>query len=400
MEGIRAIDRLGAAIEEAWRAANYDKARFPQIATEALVAARLPDEVRPDDLIGWALRSPSLPHQRDMASKFGQPPLTLFRAPRFYIDALHWIDGSTTVHQHGFSGAFQVLAGSSIETRYAFERRRSFDGHFVLGDLHVVGTCFHSAGDATPIEAGPRGLTHALFHLDRPSISIVVRTFHDGDAGPQFNYYKPGIGVDPFFVEDSRDRALQVVNFLCTVAHPDLERFVGDYIARSDLHTAYRVLEVCLNIADRGLFERLVGRVRDDSAIDAFRASFEERRRLAFLYSRRALVKDAELRCLLGILLIAPGRKEALAFVRQRMPDVDPAQQTARWLRALSQVNVKLQAAGLPWQPNLLGLPEFDDRLEQAVAAVLAGEEKPTDPTQATALSQLKTLPALAALFN
>src|SRR3982751_818235 len=106
MEGIPAIERLGGLVEERWRAANYDKAQFSRIATEALASARLPDEVRPDDLVAWALRSPSLPQQRDMASKFGQPPLTLFRAPRFYIDALHWLDGSTTVHQHGFSGAF------------------------------------------------------------------------------------------------------------------------------------------------------------------------------------------------------------------------------------------------------------------------------------------------------
>ena len=83
-------------------------------------------------------------------------------------------------------------------------------------------------------------------------MTIVVRTLHDDDAGPQFNYYKPGIGVDPFFVEETRDRAVQLVNFLCNVNHPDLERIVGDYIARSDLHTAYRVLEVCLNLSDRG----------------------------------------------------------------------------------------------------------------------------------------------------
>ena len=400
MEGIPAIERLGGSVEEKWRAANYDKAQFSRIATEALAGARLPDKVRPDDLVAWALRSPSLPQQRDMASKFGQPPLTLFRAPRFYIDALHWLDGSTTVHQHGFSGAFQVLAGASIETRYSFERARSFDGHFVMGDLNVVGTFLHAVGDVTPIEAGPRGLTHALFHLDRPSISIVVRTFHDHEAGPQFNYYKPGIGVDPFFVEETRDRAMQVVNFLCSIDHPELEGIVGDYIARADVHTAYRALEVCLNLSDRSLFERLVGRVREGSLIDAFRVSFEERRRLAFLHSRRALVKDPELRFFLGVLLIAPGRKEALALVRRRTPDSEPALQTARWLRALSKVNVKLQAAGLPWQPNLLGLPEFDDRLEQAVAAALVGGEASIDPTLALVLSQLRSLPALAALFN
>jgi hypothetical protein len=34
------------------------------------------------------------------------------------IEALFWVDGTTSIHQHSFSGAFQVLAGKSIHSRY------------------------------------------------------------------------------------------------------------------------------------------------------------------------------------------------------------------------------------------------------------------------------------------
>lgn len=398
--GLQIIDELGARLEERWRAADYDEREFPEMASHALSQARLPGQLSSDHLIDWGLTATALPRQRDLEAKFGQPPLTLFSSPRFHIDALHWIDGSTNIHQHSFSGAFQVLAGSSIETRYAFDRERSFDGHFVMGRLRVITTALHEAGDVTPIRSGPSGLIHALFHLDRPSVSIVVRTYHDDNAGPQFKFARPGIGTDPFFVEGNRDRALQLVGLIRNIDHSSLEQWVGDLVARSDLHTAYRTLEVCMNISDRSLFDRLIDRVRDSDARDRFREAFEEKRRIAFLHGRRALVKDPDLRFLLGVLLNATCRADALAIVAARSARLDPSLQVAAWLRQLSAVTAKLQAAGVPWQPNLLGLPEFDDELERALAGVLAGKDVAADDGRAGAfIAHLRALPALASLF-
>ncbi|MFN2514442.1 MAG: hypothetical protein ABR568_23900, partial [Pyrinomonadaceae bacterium] len=55
----------------------------------------------------------SLPHQYDVEGRFGNPPITLFAGPRFHIDVYYWLDGTTSIHQHSFTGAFQVLLGSS-----------------------------------------------------------------------------------------------------------------------------------------------------------------------------------------------------------------------------------------------------------------------------------------------
>jgi hypothetical protein len=394
------IAELGARLEERWRAVNYDERVFPDMACAALADARLPDHLTSDQLIEWALTEMTLPPQKDPEARFGQPPLTLFQSPRFHVDALHWIDGSTTIHQHSFSGAFQVLVGSSIETRYAFDQEQSFDGHFVTGRLRVVATALHAAGDVTPIRSGPTGLIHSLFHLDRPSVSVVVRTYHDDHAGPQFRYARPGIGIDPFFVEPNRDRVLQVIELLRNIAHPSLERWVGDLIARSDLHTAYRLLESCVNLPDRALFDRLAGRVRDTEARDRFAQAFEEKRRISFLYGRRGLVKDPELRFFIGVLLNATCRADVLALVHERAAAGDPARQVAAWLRQLSAVTAKLQAGGSPWQPNLLGLPEFDDDLERTLADVLAGRPEPSSGAPAAKfIAHLRALPSLAILF-
>jgi hypothetical protein len=392
---IASVVQLGNEIEARWRAADYALHLLPELATRALGEARLPANLQPDEIIAWAFSGDELPQQADPAAKFGQPPVTLFRGRRSYIDALFWVDGTTSIHQHLFSGAFQVLSGSSIETRYAFESERIIDGRFLIGNLHVVSTSFLRPGDIRPIESG-NGLIHALFHLERPSITIVVRSFSDADAGPQYDYALPGVGHDPFYMDVTRDRALQLVGMLRATEHPKFERLVGDLIERSDLHTAYRVLRECAGLSDVSLFERLIGRVRDSSAANLFRQAFEEIRRIAFLKSRRNVVKDPDLRFFLGVLLNAHRRQDVLTLVSERNPGVDAARQVATWLRRLSELTVKLQAAGIPWQPNLLGLPAFTDELETLVARFAAGGELNADHEF---LGKLRAIPALACLF-
>jgi hypothetical protein len=397
--GIKIIDELGHLIEERWRPTGYDPNRLPDIAEPLLREAELPKRIAPDEIAAWALTASELPLQHDPGGRFGQPPVTMFRSSRFFIEALHWVDGSTTIHQHGFSGAFQVLVGSSIETRYTFDAERTFDGHFVLGTLRPDSSTLQGPGDVTAIRSGPKGLIHGLFHLERPSITIVVRTFNDANAGPQFNFTRNGIGVDPFFEENSRDRALQVISLLRKIEHPKLEQWVGDLIARSDVHTAYRVLEACATHTDFALFDRLVDRVSDRTVAERIRDAFRESRRIGFLYSRRTHVREPGPRFFLGVLLNARRRRDALDLVAARTCGTDPAQQAADWLRQLSRVSLKLQAAGAPWEPNVLGIPEMTDTLEQAFACELRGEAPGDDPPTLQFLEKLRALPPLSCLF-
>jgi hypothetical protein len=398
--GLDCVDRLGSEIERLWRAVDYDSRRFSDLATAAFSEANLVGQVAPDDIVDWALGALTLPRQESLPATFGQPPVTLFRSRRFYIEALFWVDGSTAIHQHRFSGAFQVLEGSSIETRYTFETERVFDGHLVLGGLRTDSIAWLRKGDVRPIGAGVDGLIHALFHLERPSVTIVVRTFQDADVGPQFSYARPGIGLNPFFKEETLDRALELVTLLFRIEHPALEEKVGELVARSDLHTAYCILQECSGRADRPLLNRLVERVRDRSVVDVFRAAFEEGRRLRFLLSRRALVKEPELRFFLGVLLNAHRREDVLTLVRARVPTEDPAVKVAAWVRQLSNTSLQLQAAGTPWQANVLALPEMTDVLERALANTLAGVAPGTDEVESRFLAALRELPALAALFG
>ena len=393
------IEEVGAKVEEAWRDIDYEPKAFPELAVAALSEARLSEKLTPDDIVDWVFTGQELPHQADPTGMFGQPPVTVYRGRRFYIDTLFWVDGTTAVHQHAFSGAFCVLAGSSIETRFHFDLGRDIDGLFQIGKLQVVSTALLRPGDVRPIASGPR-LIHSLFHLERPSSTVVIRTYRDAAAGPQFDYSRPGIGHDPFFQDPTLDRTLHLVKMLRTVEHPRFEQLVGDLVARSDLHTAYRILRDCLSLQDRELVDRLVRRLRDVDLAESVRQSFEQTRRLSFLHSRRGLVKDPELRFFLGVLLNAQRRTDVMDLVLAREPNVVPGRTIAGWLRRLSNITAKLQAGGAAWEPNLLGLPTFTDQLEADLEAVLDGRPVGVGEQTATFIDRLHMLPALSSLWT
>src|SRR5688572_18112211 len=123
---------LGALIEGRWRDANYNEAYFPNIAAQALLESDLTARVDPWEIIRWVHTTPNLPRQQDPRANFGDPPITLFVGPRFYIDVYYWLDGTTTLHQHAFSGAFQVLLGSSVHSTYRFEKIKEINPHLLI----------------------------------------------------------------------------------------------------------------------------------------------------------------------------------------------------------------------------------------------------------------------------
>ena len=168
------FEALGRRVHDEWRLVDFESRRLAAIAYEALRDARLHERVTWDGLVDWVAESPLLPTQHDLSMEFGQPPLVVYAEPRFYIEALFWTTGTTAIHQHGFSGAFTVLTGSSVQTEYAFHVRERVNAHMVLGDLEFLRATVLRRGDVQPIHSGS-DLIHSVFHLETPSVTVVVR---------------------------------------------------------------------------------------------------------------------------------------------------------------------------------------------------------------------------------
>src|SRR3954469_15374112 len=114
---------LGRTVLERWKRANFSLAKFPGIAVAAL------DERPPAAHVDLAafmrdfLLADEQPFQTE--SDFGEPEIVAYSHPRFYIQLLFWMEGTTAIHQHEFSGAFHVMRGSSIHAHYEFEKAKS-----------------------------------------------------------------------------------------------------------------------------------------------------------------------------------------------------------------------------------------------------------------------------------
>lgn len=233
--------KLGKIVEQQWRDKNYSEEAFPTVAAQALRDFNLPEKVSAWDTVKWALGETVLPNQQDLPGRFGDPPITLYNSPRFHIDIYFWLDGTTSIHQHGFCGAFQVIHGSSLHSSYEFETKEKVNFFTELGDIDLDSCELLKVGDVRKILPG-KEFIHSLFHLDQPSATIVVRTHRSPLNLPQYDYKKPFLALDPFFEEPNLIKKLQSVGMLLRIKHEDADEMLAQLLENADFQTSYTIL--------------------------------------------------------------------------------------------------------------------------------------------------------------
>jgi hypothetical protein len=361
---------LGALIEQRWRDQNYDEDVFPDIAAEALAEAAPDKHVSPWEIIRWVFDSTHIPAQQDLPGRFGNPPITLFSGPRFHIDIYFWLDGTTSVHQHAFCGAFQVLAGSSIHSHYSFAERRQINEHFLIGEMTLEKVELLEQGMIKQILPGKRYI-HSLFHLDRPSATICVRTYHTSSGSPQYNYVRPSFAIDPFFSEPLTVKQTQSAALLLNMEHPEAVEMINDLLTRADFQTTFTLLDLARGYLSGKPLENAFGlstgedqfqklmataRQRHGELTDLIPPVFEESKRQSNLIHRRGQITSSEHRFFLALLLNVPGRARALEMVAQRFPARDPVETVMDWMEELS--NTKMWGSS---EANVLGIENLDE---------------------------------------
>ncbi len=364
------FQNLGSFVEERWKDRNYDEELFPEIAAEVLVENAPYKQINPWEIIRWLNSTTHLPEQHDVPGMFGNPPITLYDGPRFHIDVYYWLDGTTSIHQHGFCGAFQVLLGSSLLSRYCFENEHKIGAHFSTGQIVLKDVELLGEGDIREILPG-RQYIHSLFHLERPSATVVIRTHQTPSALPQYDFRKPYLAVDPFYKEAAMIKRVQSAALLLNMKHPNADEIIGEALGCSDFQTCFSILELAYNILTHNPLERSFGlttgqqrfdallgiaRRRHGELVDLILPSVDEAHRQHNLIQRRSQITSNEHRFFLALLLNVPDRVKMLDLVRQRFPEQDPVQTVTDWLEELA--NTKM--AGSP-EPNVLGIDNFDD---------------------------------------
>lgn len=348
-----AVD-LGSRIDARWRAAGYREDAFVELAHAELERFIAAGELSAADIATWAVVADELPRQANVPITFGQPPVTLYRTDKFYIEALYWLDGTTAIHDHAFAGAFAVLEGSSLHTTFAFDQADAVDSHLRVGRLSRAHAELLPSGAVRAIVPG-RSFIHSLFHLDRPSVSLTVRTFTHAASYPQLEYRRPGLALDSAFFPEGPGRRLAVLDML---AKTDAERYavaLRQFLQRADLLHCFRALEqasinpAVTHCVASGL--ALVGERFGDHAA-TLHGAIADTVRQRNVYGRREHVHDPQHRFLLALLLNIPDRDELLTMVRARMGGDDAIAQVVTWLRQMAAngphaLGIALDTAGL-----------------------------------------------------
>ncbi|MGD0391391.1 MAG: hypothetical protein ABSC41_01980 [Acidimicrobiales bacterium] len=388
--GLAYFGRLGDLIDQRWTALGRRPGQLARVATDALREVPVPADLTPEAILGLLAAGTGLPGQRRSSDKFGQPPAVMYRSDNFQVQALTWMDGTTSIHQHGFEGAFRVLQGSSLHVQYSFEDGDTFaDRHLVAGRLAMVDTEILWAGDVRPIVAGS-DFIHALFHLDRPSVTIVARNDSSDLPCPQYEYRLPGLGVDALDVDDRLRMRMRGLHSLYRLDPSQATEVALDVVGGQDLWTAFRVCdEWARSYGDGSALEVLTRRLGQRHAVlgELLGPVFAEEVRRGRLLARRGMLRESRHRLFLALIINLPDRRSIHKAMQQRYPGQDPDLLIAGWVEELSS----------PQYRGISGLILGSDELERLKAHILAGE---TDPALGALASEWRPPPVVENLFG
>jgi hypothetical protein len=365
------FDDLGRLVSKNWSGLGRRVESLAEAATLALTEMPPGPDVGALPVLEHAVGCGDLPAgQSKLSDTFGQPPLVLHVEDDFFVQALTWIDGTTDVHQHGFDGAFAVADGLSLHVPYSFQPADTLvDGHLVTGELSMERAEVLRPGDVRPIVSG-FGFVHALFHLERPTLTVVVRNASSGLAYPQDSYLRPGLGIDKLWSDRRSGKRLQALRALHRL-DPEAERraldeLVGSgppWLAYLALHDAvFRlgltdlVLQLCSILASRlpplGPY---------------LQPSFEVETQQASVMNRRGLLSERHHRTFLALVANLLDRPTLEAVMADLYPQAEPERLMLEWVAELSS----------PRYRSISGLRLTDDQQEEVRASL--AQDRPVE---------------------
>jgi hypothetical protein len=381
---------LGRSVSQAWSASGRRPSSLPDVAATVLAEVDLPSGLDASSILQWAAETADLPPQTGRNDTFGQPPLILHHEDDFFIQALTWMDGTTSIHDHAFCGAFMVVEGRSLHVTHSFEPAdRLAEGHLVVGEL-VAGR---------PEVLGPLGVRriepgahfiHALFHLERPTVTVVVRNWTCDLPDPQYEYLRPGLGWDSQWKDRSWSKRLQSIHALMLLDPAAGRRTVRELVAGGAAlweafllvqywSTTHRWDDTALDLADC-----LVSRAGTLGGV--LPSAFEREIDVRKILMRRGMLSTLDHRVLLALLANLPDPSSVVAILRQMFPGQAPGALLLEWVEELSSPDLRA-ASGLRFPAS---------RLDELRASPLDGREQELLAEVRTAWGQPKDLVRLA----
>ncbi|SFN96863.1 hypothetical protein [Xenorhabdus japonica] len=211
---LKVIENLAGKIEARWRMDDYSCYSFADIAKS---------EMQKVDLISLfsfkeinSLLNLNSLKKIQIASEFSELHMKLFDNGKFYIELLNWWDKDTSIHDHGFSGVLLQLEGSALNTIYSFDEENEVSHNLSMGNIKLTEAYISKKGDCRIIPFG-RTEKHAVWHLEKPTISLIVRTHPITELSPQLNYFPPYIRINHSAINIAFNKKIKYFNLLSMI---------------------------------------------------------------------------------------------------------------------------------------------------------------------------------------
>ena len=313
------IAALAEQVTSEWARSDFEAQALPAIAARHLTGAL---DFDTSGVIAEISGASNLPEQRRADQSFGQPGVTLYSDDRFEIEVLFWHTATPAIHEHGFAGAFRLLSGRSVHCTYNFDAEDSRDG-VITGQLRRRDIALLRPGQGTEIPQG-EALIHSVFHIDSPSVSLVVRTHQSGNR--ELTYLPPGVAYDTRARSPAQHKRLQLLDMLATTRHPDYARTMNTLLERGALDDALAGL---IRIGGHGVDdaqyaaaeESLRARFAEFAGLPTVIDGAREERRRSQLVLQRHVMSTPDSRMFLALLLGCETREELIAAAENQNPD-------------------------------------------------------------------------------
>ena len=326
------LNSLGSEIESRYRAANYDDKKFPRIAEDALLGFEFEYEYDVEKIANLYNKLPIGSHP-----KFSDLALAVFKASDFYIELLHWTKASTSIHQHAFSGAFKVVKGGSVRAKYTFAEQERVSNDLLIGDVECEEVEVLSLNDVRKIMPGSETI-HSLYHLESPSVTLVVRTHGHSENAPQYSFIYPYFALDQFRKDVMIDFYLGLLNFTKQQNDKKYLRLLNKQVAQLDFSRLVSImLTVGAGIQQKDLrwFYDAAKKYHDHDWVDKLEIVIERRGIEGKLKQFRRMCEDKELRFFVALLLNTRNRKDLFLLMANRYPDERPEEKCVHFLYKL-----------------------------------------------------------------
>jgi hypothetical protein len=368
---MQSFQDLGSLIAARWIECGSRIEAFTEVATCALRESDVFTTVDIKAIADWLATSNKVPQQR--ARDFGQPQIDVYVGEGFCVQVLFWLQGTTAIHEHSFAGAFGVLEGSSLHSQYRFELQREFSKEFLLGNVRFVSSELLRKGDVRPIAVGSSYI-HALFHLDHPSISIVVRTTLPLPV-IQYSYIRPHVAYDPFHEDKTLKTQVRLLESLRSLRSELFWRYAEFLIDHNRPLMLFNVLGNAYQFSGSqpSNWEQLADKARQrhgSELVDSLIASVKTEDAGTKLWRLRSVVHSPDYRFFLALLLNVPDRDSLLALVAQRFNSEEPALLMMKWIREMSRAGLYLSRLD-PEMLNTIELVLHHKSFEEARAALM-----------------------------